>query len=103
MAARIPTFKSSQILFFSIIISILVLPQVSHGKDAGLKGVPPDDEKRSCIQSVYGYAYLSEDIKLSETRNAAFANAKRQAVENAKIFIISNRIIEDFVDKGHYS
>ncbi len=89
MVTRIPTFKTSQILFFSIIIFILVLHQVIHGKDAGFKDVTPDDEKRSCIQSVDGYAYLSEDMTLSETRKAAFANAKRQAVENAKTFIIS--------------
>ncbi len=87
------------VVFLSIIIFTLVLPQVTYGKDTGLKGVPPDDEKRSCIQSVYGYAYLSEDIKLSETRKAAFANAKRHAVENAKTFIISNTIVENFVVK----
>ena len=38
-------------------------------------------------------------MTLSETRKAAFANAKRQAVENAKTFIISNTIVEDFVVK----
>ena len=99
MTARIPTHKTSQILFFSIIMFSLVLPQVIHGKDACFKDVAPDDEKRSCIQSVDGYAYLSEDMTLSETRQAAFANAKRQAVENARTFIISNTIVEDFVVK----
>ncbi len=99
MVTRIPTFKTSQILFFSIIISILVLPQVINGKDAGFKDVTLDDEKRSCIQSVDNYAYLSEDMTLSETRKEAFANAKRQAVKNARTFIISNTIIEDFVVK----
>ena len=99
MVTRIPTSKTSQILFFSIIMFSLVLPQVIHGKDAGFKDVAPDDEKRSCIQSVDGYAYLSEDMTLSETRRAAFANAKRQAVENARTFIISNTIVEDFVVK----
>jgi len=87
------------VVFVSIIIFTLVLPQVIHGKDTGLKGTPPDDEKRSCIQSIDAYAYLSEDMTLSETRKAAFANAKRQAVENAKTFIISNTIVEDFVVK----
>jgi hypothetical protein len=99
MDTKIPTLKISQILFFSIIIFALVLPQVIHGKDTGLKDVAPDGEKRSCIQSVDGYAYLSEDMTLSETRKVAFANAKRQAVENAKTFIISNTVVEDFVVK----
>jgi len=99
MDTRIPTLKISQILFFSIIIFALVLPQVIHGKDAGLKYVASDDEKRSCIQSVDGYAYLSEDMTLSEIRKAAFANAKRQAVESARTFIISNTVVEDFVVK----
>ena len=49
----------------------------------------PDQEKRSCIQEVDGYAYLSEEKTLSQIRSAAFANAKRQAVENARTFIRS--------------
>ncbi|MGD8367981.1 MAG: DUF4384 domain-containing protein [Desulfobacterales bacterium] len=58
--------------------------------------VTPDQEKRSCIQSVDGYAYLSEDKTLSEIRAAAFANAKRQAVENARTFIQSKTQVENF-------
>ena len=99
MDTRIPTLKISQILFLFIIISILVLPQAIHGKDTGLKNAALDDEKRSCIQSIDSYAYLSEDMTLSETRKAAFANAKRQAVENARTYIISSTIVEDFVVK----
>lgn len=38
MDTRIPSFKTSQMLFFSMIIFTLVLPQEIHGKDTGLKG-----------------------------------------------------------------
>ncbi len=58
--------------------------------------IVPDQEKRSCIQSVDGYAYLAEDKTLSEIRAAAFANARRQAVENARTFIRSKTRVEDF-------
>ncbi len=60
----------------------------------------PDSEKRSVIQSVDGYANLSEDMTLSETRAAAFANAKRQAVEMAKTHIKSKTNVEDFILKS---
>jgi len=56
----------------------------------------PDQEKRSCIQEVDGYAYLSEEKTLSQIRSAAFANAKRQAVENARTFIRSKTQVENF-------
>lgn len=58
--------------------------------------VVPDQEKRSTIQDVDGYAYLSEDKTLSQTRQAAMANAKRQAVEQAKTYISSKTRVEDF-------
>jgi hypothetical protein len=96
---RIPIIKFSQIFIFCVIIFILVLPRVIQGKDTGLKDVVPDNEKRSCIQTIDGYAYLSEDMTLSETRKAAFANAKRQAVENTRTYIISNTTVEDLVVK----
>ncbi len=51
--------------------------------------VSQEKEKRSCIQAVDGFAYLSENMTLAETRSAAFANAKRQALESAKTFIRS--------------
>jgi hypothetical protein len=57
----------------------------------------PDTEKRSSIQSVDGYAYLSENMTLGETRSAAFANAKRQALEMARTYIESKTKVEDFM------
>lgn len=62
--------------------------------------VTPDQEKRSIIRSVDGYAYLSEDMTLAQTRETAFANAKRQAVEMARTYIQSKTKVEDFVLKS---
>jgi len=52
-------------------------------------------EKRSCIQTVDGYAFLSENMTLAETRKAAFINAKRQALEMAQTFIQSKTSVQD--------
>ncbi|MFH1980894.1 MAG: DUF4384 domain-containing protein [Pseudomonadota bacterium] len=48
------------------------------------------------IQEVDGFAYLSEDKTLSQTRQTAMANAKRQAVEQAKTYISSKTTVENF-------
>lgn len=57
----------------------------------------PDSEKRSCIQAVDGFAYLSEDMTLSDSRSAAFANAKRQAVEMSKTYIKAKTKVTNYV------
>ena len=59
-------------------------------------GVVPDQEKRSTIQEVDGYAYLSENMTLNQTREAAIATAKRQAVEMARTYIESKTKVENF-------
>jgi hypothetical protein len=86
--------------FFCAIIAAVVWasggPLLASEQTLRGVNVTPDQEKRSCIQSVDGYAYLSEDKTLSEIRAAAFANAKRQAVENARTFIQSKTRVEDF-------
>lgn len=56
-----------------------------------------DGEKRSSIHEVDGYANLSEDMTLKQTRTMAFANAKRQAVEMAQAYIKTKTTVEDFV------
>ena len=56
----------------------------------------PDAEKRSCIQTVDGFAYLSEDMTLADTRAAAFSNAKRQALEMAKTYVTSKTKVKNF-------
>jgi len=56
----------------------------------------PDNEKRSCLQTVDGFAYLSEDMTLADTRAAAFSNAKRQALEMAKTYVKSKTKVKNF-------
>jgi hypothetical protein len=57
-------------------------------------------EKRSCIQSVDGYSYLSEDKTVAELRTAALNNAKQQALTNAKTYIRSRTEVDNFVLKS---
>lgn len=57
-------------------------------------------EKRSMIQSVDGYSYLSEDKTISELRNAALTNAKQQAISNAATYIKSRTEVKNFVLKS---
>lgn len=66
---------------------------------AGAEGrrAVPDEEKRSCILSVDGYANLSEDMTLAQTREAALTNAKRQALAMAETTISSKTLVENFV------
>lgn len=73
-----------------------MVPHMANSQDISATQVSPDQEKRSCIQSVDGYAFLSENMTLSETRMAAFANAKRQAVESARTYIQSKTKVVDF-------
>ncbi|MFH1673374.1 MAG: DUF4384 domain-containing protein [Pseudomonadota bacterium] len=85
-------------LFFisSLILLCLILPQRVSGQHVRAVDVTPDQEKRSCIQVVDGYAYLSENMTLAETRTTAFANAKRQALEAARTYIQSKTKVKDF-------
>jgi hypothetical protein len=79
-----------------LLILFLVLPQIAQAQDIHALNVVPDQEKRSCIQSVDGYAYLSENMTLAQTRAAAFVNAKRQALEAAKTYIQSKTKVKNF-------
>ena len=79
-----------------LLILFLVLPQIAQAQDIHALNVAPDQEKRSCIQSVDGYAYLSENMTLAQTRAAAFVNAKRQALEAAKTYIQSKTKVKNF-------
>lgn len=72
------------------------IPSLAAELDDRAVTVVPDQEKRSTIQDVDGYAYLSEDKTLSQTRQAAMTNAKRQAVEQAKTYISSKTTVENF-------
>jgi len=87
------------LIFMANILLWLVLP-TAESQDTRAVQVQPDQEKRSLIRSVDGFAFLSEDMTLSETREAAFANAKRQAVEMVRTYIQSKTKVEDFVLKS---
>ncbi len=75
---------------------VLALTVNAHAQQFRGVSVVPDEEKRSSIHEVDGYAYLSETMTLEQVRNAAIATAKRQAVERAKTYIESNTTVENF-------
>lgn len=83
-------------LIFLIII-VLMAPQTILSQDQRTFEVVPDQEKRSTIHEVDGYAYLSENMTLAETRKAAFAIAKRQALERARTYIKSKSKVKEGV------
>lgn len=87
-------------LVFLTLNFMFIIPQTANSQNGQPNQITPDKEKRSCIQSVDGFAYLSEDMTLSEIRKAAFANAKRQAVEMSKTYIQSKTKVENFVLKS---
>ncbi len=82
------------------LIGVLITPHIVNSQNIQRIHVSPDQEKRSCIQNVDGYAFLSENMTLAETRTAAFGNAKRQAVERSRTYIKSKTKVEDFVLKS---
>ena len=83
------TFRRKTVLLATAVLLTLNIStlRISADPKSVLSGYDPGNGKRSCIQAVDGFAYLSEDMTLAETREAAFSNAKRQAVEMAKTFI----------------
>lgn len=58
--------------------------------------VTPDQEQRSNIVEVDGYAQLSEEKSIRDVRQEAFANARRQALENAETHIKSQTKVENY-------
>ena len=83
------------LIHLSFFLSLTLVESV-QAQDSRAIAVVPDKEKRSCIQTVDGYAYLSEDMTLAQTRAAAFANAKRQALEAARTYIQSKTKVTNF-------
>ena len=57
--------------------------------------VVPDEEKRSSIHEVNGYAYLGENTTPRQARAEALATAKRQALEMARVRLESNTLVKD--------
>jgi len=83
------------IIIFIPISVILTFFGFAYGMDSQTKLSKNTLEKRSCIQIVDGYAFLSENMTLAETRQAAFINAKRQALEMTSSFIKSKTTVEN--------
>jgi len=73
------SFNSLFFLIFSTIISFMI-PQ---------NALSQDQEMRSSIHFVDGYAYLSEDMTLSQTRAAALQTQKESPLRWLRL--ISNR------------
>jgi len=90
------TFLACHVLIFSLFLLALLLSREILAQDLRAIDVVPNQEKRSCIQPVGGYAYLSENMTLAQTRAAAFANAKRQALEAGRTYIQSKTKVKDF-------
>lgn len=88
-------FHNSQILIFTLMSFI----SVSGAFQANAENIQ-SLEKRSCIQSVDGYSYLSEDKTIADLRASAMKNAKQQALTNASTYIRSRTEVENFVLKS---
>ena len=89
-------FNTLESLFKGVVVSKAPTHYVGGLAIRGLQ-VVPDQEKRSSIYEVNGYAYLGENMSLAQARKAAFSNAKRQALEMAKTHIESNTLVKDGV------
>lgn len=72
----------SVLFFISAITAIFVLCNIPvvWAQELRAVDVVPDEEKRSSIREVDGYAYLSENMTLTDLRAEAFATAKRQSL-----------------------
>ncbi|MEW6673459.1 MAG: DUF4384 domain-containing protein [Thermodesulfobacteriota bacterium] len=79
---------------------VVSIPKTSFTEEQrSVKVTAPDNEMRSSIHSVDGYAYLSDNMTITDIRAAAFADAKRKALEMAKTYIQSKTKVEDFTVK----
>ena len=81
---------------FFLFLLFLTIPQNVYSQDIWAVQVTPDQEKRSSIHTVDGYAYLGENMTPSQARAAAFATAKRQALEASKTNIKAKTKVKDF-------
>lgn len=90
-----PRYAGQLLISLSIFFS-LILPSELFAQNFRAVDVVPDQEKRSCIQTVDGYSQLSENMTVAQTRVAAFANAKRQALEAGRTYIQSKTKVKNF-------
>jgi hypothetical protein len=85
---------------FSVLLVVVAVAVMLFCRSTAVAGEESGDEKRSCIQSVDGFSYLSEDKTIAELRTASLNNAKQQALANAKTYIRSRTEVEDFILKS---
>ncbi len=78
------------------IVLLLITPFSLRAASEQAIQVTPDQEQRSNIVEVDGYVQLSEEKSIREVRREAFANARRQALENAESHIKSQTKVENF-------
>ena len=84
-------------LFAVVVIAFLVmLPSFLPAASERAIQITPDQENRSNIVEVDGYAQLSEEKSIRDVRQEAFANARRQALENAETHIKSQTRVENY-------
>jgi hypothetical protein len=89
--------KTLKTLFSVAVITFLVmLPSFLPAASEQAIQVTPDQEQRSNIVEVDGYVQLSEEKSIRDVRREAFANARRQALENAESHIKSQTKVENF-------
>ena len=89
-----PRKTSKRFLSFAVITLLLMLPALA-GSERAVE-VTPDQEHRSNIVEVDGYAQLSEEKSIRDIRQEAFATARRQALENAQTHIQSQTRVENY-------
>ena len=77
------------------VIALLLMFPALAGSERAVE-VTPDQEHRSNIVEVDGYAQLSEEKSIRDIRLEAFANARRQALENAETHIKSQTKVENY-------
>ena len=78
------------------VVALILNDATAYGKDPDYQNTAPDTVVRSSIHETDGYAYLSEDMTLAETRSAAFSDAKRRALDMAETYIRSKTKVKDF-------
>ena len=80
----------------AVIASLVMLPSFLPAASKQAIQVTPDQEQRSNIVEVDGYVQLSEEKSIRDVRQEAFANARRQALENAESRIKSQTRVENY-------
>ena len=75
---------------------LVMLPSFLPAASDRASQVTPDQEQRSNIVEVDGFVQLSEEKSIRDVRREAFANARRQALENAESRIKSQTRVENY-------